>query len=104
MSPHPKNLSPWDDTMLGTDEVLRMTGLSLATLNRMIQPEDGRFPKPMKLSERRRGWLARDVKAWLQALRDQSEAKAALALCRVDRTGLQLNQPNRKRTRKRKPA
>ena len=29
---------------------------------------DGRFAKPMRLSPRRIGWLARDARAWLDGL------------------------------------
>ena len=59
---------PADDTMLRTKDVLRLTGLSLSTLKRMVV--DGRFAKPMRLSPRRIGWPARDVKAWLSAAED----------------------------------
>jgi prophage regulatory protein len=57
---------PADDTMLRTRDVLRLTGLSLSTLKRMVV--DGRFPKPVRLSPRRIGWPARDVRAWLDSL------------------------------------
>jgi len=54
---------PADDTMLRTKDVLRLMGVSLSSLKRMVL--DGRFSKPMRLSPRRIGWPARDVKAWL---------------------------------------
>lgn len=56
---------PADDTMLRTRDVLRLMGVSLSTLKRMVM--DGRFAKPMRLSPRRIGWPARDVRAWLDA-------------------------------------
>lgn len=56
---------PADDTMLRTKDVLRLTGVSLSSLKRMVL--DHRFPTPMRLSPRRIGWPARDVKAWLDA-------------------------------------
>jgi prophage regulatory protein len=54
------------DTMLRAKEVLRLIGVSESSLKRMVL--DGRFPKPMRLSPRRIGWPARDVKAWLEGL------------------------------------
>ena len=59
---------PADDTMLRTKDVLRLMGVSLSTLKRMVT--EGRFPKPLRLSPRRRGWPARDVTAWLDAAED----------------------------------
>ena len=63
---------PEDDTMLPMREVVRLTGLSDSTIKRMVL--DGRFPPPMRLSPRRIGWLARDVKAWIRQLDDQRRA------------------------------
>ena len=64
--PEPK--LPPDDTMLRAKDAVRLMGLSLSTLKRMVL--DGRFPKPMRLSPCRIGWPARDVKAWLDAAED----------------------------------
>lgn len=55
-----------DDTMLGMHEVTRRTGISKSTVKRMVA--DGRFPLPKKLSERRIGWPARDVKEFVNGL------------------------------------
>jgi prophage regulatory protein len=55
---------PADDTMLDIKEVARITGLSKSTVNRMV--DDGRFPRPVKLSPRRIGWPAVEVKAWVE--------------------------------------
>ena len=63
---------PEDDTMLRIGEVVRLTGISGSTMNRMVL--DGRFPKPMRLSPRRIGWPAREVKAWKRQLDDQRRA------------------------------
>jgi prophage regulatory protein len=63
---------PADDTMLGVKEVVRLTDISISTIKRMVI--DGRFPKPMHLSPRRIGWLAREVKAWLRNLDQQRSA------------------------------
>lgn len=60
---------PADDTMLDMKAVIRVTGLSKSTVKRMVL--EGRFPKPVRLSVRRLGWPAREVKAWLNALNDQ---------------------------------
>ena len=66
---------PVDDTMLRAKDVVRLTGLSLSTLKRMAI--DGRFAKPMRLSPRRIGWPARDVRAWLETA-DGARQKARL--------------------------
>lgn len=58
-----------DDTVLSPKDVVRLTGISLATIKRMLT--DGRFPKPLRLSPRRIGWPAGEVKAWLRRLDDQ---------------------------------
>jgi prophage regulatory protein len=63
---------PADDAMLRTKDVLRLMGVSLSTLKRMVL--DSRFPKPLRLSSRRIGWPARDVKAWLDAA-EEARAK-----------------------------
>jgi prophage regulatory protein len=67
-----KEPEPEDDTMLRPRDVARLTGVSLRTIKRMVI--DGRFPKPMKLSPRRIGWPAREVKAWIGRLGEQRYA------------------------------
>ena len=62
--PMPERELPADDRMLRANDVVRLTGLSLSTLKRMVL--DGRFPNPVRLSPRRIGWQARDVKGWLE--------------------------------------
>jgi prophage regulatory protein len=57
---------PDDTTMLRAKDVVRITGVSLATLKRKVVSGD--FPKPMRLSPRRIGWPARDVRLWLERL------------------------------------
>jgi len=57
---------PSDDTMLKAKDVVRITGVSLATLKRKVLSGD--FPAPMRLSPRRIGWPARDVRLWLERL------------------------------------
>ena len=60
---------PADDTMLRTPEVVRLTGISASTIKRMVS--DGRFPKPMRIGIRAKGWLARDVRAFVEMLDEQ---------------------------------
>lgn len=60
---------PDDSTMLDMHEVVRITSLSQSTIKRMVI--DQRFPEPMKLSPRRNGWPAKEVRMWLEALHDQ---------------------------------
>jgi predicted DNA-binding transcriptional regulator AlpA len=68
----PTEPEPQDDDILSPRDVVRLTGLSLSTIKRMVN--DGRFHKPMHLSPRRIGWPAREVKGWLKRLDDQRRA------------------------------
>ncbi len=45
-------------------EVVQATSLSRSTIERMLR--DGHFPKPIRLSVNRRGWLESDVEQWLK--------------------------------------
>ncbi len=47
------------------EEVRAMLGVSRTTLWRMVRA--GGFPRPVLISERRRGYLLDDVQAWAQA-------------------------------------
>ena len=68
----PELSAPEDDTMLSPRDVERVTGLSKSTIKRRVA--DGTFPKPMRLSTRRKGWPAREVKVWINRLDDQRRA------------------------------
>lgn len=59
-----KSELPPDDTMLDRKEVMRLTGISVSSLKRLapIQP----LLKPVRLSERRVGYPARNIKEWLE--------------------------------------
>lgn len=46
-------------------EVLEVTGLSRATLYRLIS--DGRFPAPVKLAANAVGWREAEVREWLES-------------------------------------
>jgi prophage regulatory protein len=59
-----------DDQMLRTREVLKLTGLSLSTLKRMVQA--GRFPRPSRIATRRNAWKASVVRAWLTRFDDEA--------------------------------
>jgi prophage regulatory protein len=63
---------PQDDTMLSPRDVARLAGISTRTIDRMVRR--GTFPKPMRLSPRRIGWPAHEVKAWINRLNDQRYA------------------------------
>ena len=56
---------PSDDDMLTIVDVARMTSLSPSTINRYYRAKPPRLPPPVKLSPRRKGWLARDIKEWI---------------------------------------
>jgi len=56
---------PGTTRLLRIREVLRLCGLSRATLYREIKLHT--FPAPVKLSARSVGWLQEDVAQWLEA-------------------------------------
>lgn len=56
---------PGTARLLRIREVLRLCGLSRATLYREIKLHT--FPAPVKLSARSVGWLQEDVAQWLEA-------------------------------------
>ena len=51
------------DRFLRIREVLRVTGLSRATLYAMVS--EGQFPSPVRLRARAVGWRASQVQAWI---------------------------------------
>lgn len=54
------------DRLLRTSDVLAATTLSRAELHRRVRA--GRFPKPVRLGERRVAWRASDVAEFIAAL------------------------------------
>jgi len=52
------------DTILRMPEVIRVTGLSKATIYRMMK--DGTFPKQYRLSARAVGWKESSLCAWAE--------------------------------------
>jgi prophage regulatory protein len=58
------------DRIVRLAEVLRLTGLSTSTLWREIAA--GRFPSPVPISKRGKGWLASDLRDWLAKRRTGS--------------------------------
>ena len=60
-----ENGNNFPDRILSIAEVVLMTGLSEATIWREIQAD--RFPKPVVISPRRRGWRLSDLMAWLES-------------------------------------
>ena len=57
------------ETVLGVEQVLRMSNLSLTSLKRHVL--DGTFPKPHRWSPDRIGWRPGDVSAWLHQRSDK---------------------------------
>ena len=51
------------ERILRIDEVLKLTGLSTSTLWREV--EAGRFPSPVPIAKRAKGWVASDLRDWL---------------------------------------
>ncbi len=60
--------------MLRRREVEARTCLSKSTLYRLIS--EGRFPRPVPLGKRARGWPEDEVDTWLEARRAERDARA----------------------------
>jgi prophage regulatory protein len=63
------------EEILRRADLPRYTGLQRTQVDDLIK--QGKFPRPVRLSERRIGWLAREVAAWQAsriAARDKTEA------------------------------
>lgn len=56
---------------LNIRQVVRLTGLSRATIYRLRVLGD--FPQPRRLSSRRVGWRLSDVEAWIESRRAAGE-------------------------------
>ncbi len=52
-------------TIIKLPEVMRVTGLSRSSIYRLARL--GKFPAPLKLSERSIGWRSSDVKEWVDS-------------------------------------
>lgn len=60
---------PPDDAILNIKGAAMLAGISQSTVKRLVV--SGSFPKPVRMSPRRIGWLAGEVKAWVRALQEQ---------------------------------
>ena len=63
--------------ILRRGEVASLTGLSPATLYRLISR--GAFPRPVQLGQRATGWSADEVEVWLDSRQYVSSEKTAAA-------------------------
>lgn len=54
-----------EQRILRRDEVERATGLPRSTLYAFMS--QGRFPRPIKISEKSVGWLGTEIAAWQEA-------------------------------------
>jgi len=64
--------------LLRISEVRRLTGLSDSAIYRAVQR--GKFPRPLKLSERSSAWVESEVRGWIAARiteRDATPTRAA---------------------------
>jgi prophage regulatory protein len=59
------------ERLLAEPDVHRLTTLSRST--RWRQVREGKFPAPVKITERRIAWRERDIVAWLTAAPATSE-------------------------------
>lgn len=57
--------------ILNLKDVMQITRLGRATIYNMLDPKnvsyDSTFPKQIKLSANRVGWIAREVNAWIES-------------------------------------
>jgi len=49
--------------ILNAASVSKLTSISRSHLHRLAR--EGKFPKPMKISQGRSGWLEEDVETWI---------------------------------------
>lgn len=55
-----------ENALLGTEQVESLTGLTSDSLRRL--ETQGRFPRRVRVGERRIAWLRTDVERWLRGL------------------------------------
>jgi prophage regulatory protein len=65
------------DRILRLPELLKITGLSSATIYRMIAK--GTFPQAVVLGANSRGWRASSIRTWLESLEDAGPRPAPAA-------------------------
>jgi prophage regulatory protein len=58
--------------ILRRKQVLTLLSISASTL--YLQQKSGRFPLPVKLSDRATGWLTSDIQSWLKKRADERAA------------------------------
>jgi prophage regulatory protein len=57
----------------GWDRITQYAGISKSQLKVFVA--DGRFPKPVKISDRAVGWLDDEVAAWQKRLRKERDVR-----------------------------
>ena len=57
--------------LLTAKQISERVSLSISQIRRLIRKNQ--FPKPIKISAGRNGWLERDVEAWLQNLIEENK-------------------------------
>jgi len=57
--------------LLSSNQVSARVSLSVSQIRRLIS--SNKFPKPIKISAGRNGWLEKDIDAWIQKLIEESE-------------------------------
>ena len=66
----PNLAPPVQDRILRLPDVMAITGLSRASVYRMVG--EGRLPQSVPLGKRSVGWLASEINAWLQSLKAEA--------------------------------
>ena len=55
--------------LMRKDDVVRVTGLSISTIDRL--EKKGEFPKRRKISERLVAWTEDEIKEWIEGRKDE---------------------------------
>ena len=61
-----------ENRILRLPEVMRLTGLSKATIHRRYR--DGTFPRPLRLGPQSTGWWSAEILEWLESLQRAAAA------------------------------
>ena len=59
-------MSTQENRIVRLPEVMRLTGLSKATIHRRYR--DGTFPRPLRLGPQSIGWWREEILEWLESL------------------------------------
>ena len=65
------------ERVLRLDETCQKVGLKRTSIYDLMS--EGKFPRPVKLTTQRRGWLLSEVEAWLTARKSERDVTREIA-------------------------